>query len=97
MFSTLAGVNYLLHTPDHLSTVNIYLLLLYFLTIYQIIESVVSGLHVNDKIMRKTVANLCYDVSNLFHTLKRTFAISFYIYIYYSYSVLNKTLDMFIP
>eukprot|EP00026_Physarum_polycephalum_P006495 Phypoly_transcript_06539.p1 GENE.Phypoly_transcript_06539~~Phypoly_transcript_06539.p1 ORF type:complete len:512 (+),score=69.70 Phypoly_transcript_06539:146-1681(+) len=46
MFSTLAGVNYLLHTPEHLAV---------------IVDSVVSGLHVNDKIMRKTVATLCYD------------------------------------
>lgn len=46
MFSTLPGINYLLHTPEHLAV---------------IIESVVSGLHTNDKIMRKTVANLCYD------------------------------------
>lgn len=46
MFSSAAGINYLLHTPDHLAT---------------IIESIVKCLHVNDKVMRKTVANLCYN------------------------------------
>jgi len=45
-FSSTSGVNYLLHTPDHLSAT---------------IESLVSGLHTNDKVMRKTVATLCYN------------------------------------
>lgn len=46
-FSAPSGINYLLHTPDHL---------------YTTIESVVDGLHANDKVMRKTIANLCYNV-----------------------------------
>jgi len=48
MFSTLAGVNYMLHTPDHLVTT---------------VEMIVSGLHHGDKVTRRAVATLCCNTA----------------------------------